>query len=442
MTPDKLTNVNEIGLTATILLCILIIIIPRRYAILPIILAGTYITLGQVLLFLGLHFTMLRIVILFGWLRVLFRGELEKIKINRIDKVLTLWVLTSFIVFTARWGTMDAFINRLGFAYNALGMYFLFRMIIRDSDDLCTALKMLAIIITPLAIFMMIEQITGTNMFSIFGGVPEISWERGARLRSQGPFVHAILAGTFGATLMPLFVGIFFKEKSKYLGIIGIISATIITITSTSGGPFMAFMFAILGLIIWPLRNQMRPIFWGSVIFLITIQLFMKAPIWYLMTRISGVVGGTGWHRSYLIDQAVEYWNEWWLFGTNSTAHWMPYTLPSQPDMADITNQYIWEGINGGLLAMILFILIIVLSFKIIGKGIRILSDAEKKTKYLLWTMGSALAAHAISFFSVSYFDQLMMFWYLLIAFISASTVAMGISEREALELENESIKL
>ena len=169
----------------------------------------------------------------------------------------------------------------------------------------------------------------------------------------------------------------------------------------------------------WPFRKHIRTIEWGILFGVIGLYLYMKAPVWYVVSRISELTGGGGWHRSYLIDQAIKYFSEWWLLGTTYTAHWMPTALAIDPDKADITNQFIGEGVQGGLLQMILFIIIIVLCFRGIGKVIKLSEDQPLSTKIVPWSMGVALFGHVSAFFSVSYFDQIFVSFYLLLAMIS-----------------------
>ena len=40
-----------------------------------------------------------------------------------------------------------------------------------------------------------------------------------------------------------------------------------------------------------------------------------------------------------------------------------------------------------------------------------------------MWALGSALFAHVVSFFGISYFDQTIVAWYALLAMISAAAV-------------------
>jgi len=148
--------------------------------------------------------------------------------------------------------------------------------------------------------------------------------------------------------------------------------------------------------------------------------LIMKAPVWFLIARVGEITGGTAWHRAALIDAAISHISEWWFVGTSYTAHWMPYALAIDPTMADITNQYIAEGVNGGVVTMLIFIFIIVQSYKTIGKTIRLSNEISKKDRIIIWSLGCALFGHVVSFFSVSYFDQMVVFWYVLLAMIAA----------------------
>ncbi len=103
-----------------------------------------------------------------------------------------------------------------------------------------------------------------------------------------------------------------------------------------------------VGLSFWAFRSNMRAVRWGIVFLLVALHAYMKAPVWFLIARLGDAVGGGGWHRAALIDAAIRHFNEWWLIGTTYTAHWMPTTLAISPNSADLTNQFISEGVNGG----------------------------------------------------------------------------------------------
>jgi hypothetical protein len=418
------TNIDIVALSFTLTMGILTLFLPRRFAFVPILIEACYITLGQRIIIATADFTMLRIILLFGLVRIIIRGEISSIKFNTIDKILISYVLSSIIVYSVQYFTFEAFMNRLGFSYDTLGLYFFFRVFIRDFYDIEILLKLIGIIIVPLAIFMLFEKTSGNNLFYIFGGVPLISMVREGSVRCQGSFAHPILAGTFGATLIPFFIALWFQSKNyKKFSVIGFSAATIIAVTPISSGPVLAYLAAILGMIMWYLRKHMKLILWSLVLAIISLHFIMKAPVWFLIDRIGDVIGGTGWHRAALIDEAIKHFNEWWLLGTDYTRHWMPTGVTWSPDHTDITNQFIRVGIDGGIITLILFILLLIFCFRGLGTAIKMLEGKNFEKQIMVWSMGAALFAHMVSFLSVRYFDQTIVFWNLLLAMISSISI-------------------
>lgn len=415
MATDGTTLINSVGLCFTLFMGLLILLLPRRYALVPLIILTCYMTMGQRVIIATLDFTMLRIVILFGWVRIAVRGEFRGIRFNVVDKLLLLWVLVSMITYTLLWQTPEAFINRLGLAYNAAGLYFLFRFLLRDFEDVERAVRIFALVLVPVAGSMLIEKTTGVNSFAFFGGVSELTMVRDGFLRCQGPFGHPILAGTFGATLFPLFVGLWMQGRPNRLrGAVGILSSTIIVITSASSTPFVTYFAAIVALCFWLFRNHMRSVRWGLLFMFIALNLAMKAPVWFIITRVKVFSGSTAYHRAILIDQAIANLGDWWLLGTKSTAHWGYH-------LTDITNQFIRVGVDGGLPALFLFVWLVVFCFATLGRAMREPEGSSRREQLLLWSMGSALFTHVTAFFGVSYWDQIIVVWYLLLAMIATA---------------------
>lgn len=423
MPPPGETNITILGFFALVVLGLLTFVVPRKLAPAPLIIMVCYMTLGQVINVFGLHFYLIRVLVLFGWMRLFLRGELRRIRLGPIDKAFICWALTSFLIYNIRERSGEALIRELGFLYNTFGIFFLFRMLITDGDEVDRTFKILATVMVPLALAILMEADTARNIFSIFGGVPEVTALRDDKLRCQCPFRSPILAGTFGATALPLFVGLWVKDRGNRLfAAAGVVSATIITVASASGGPALSYGFGVIALMLWRFRNHMRKIRWGIFFGLVALHMVMKGPVWYLMSKISDLVGGSGWHRAYLIDTAIQHFGEWWLLGATYTAHWMPYGIPNMPGKADITNQFIGEGVDGGLLSMILFITMIVLCFRQVGKRLRVLTDAPLGVRFTLWSLGAALFAHVMSFLGIGYFDQIIVAWFLLLSVIAAMT--------------------
>lgn len=424
---DSSTLVSSAGLIVGCIAALCFMLVPRKYVVIPVFLLVCYMTMGERILVMGLNFTMLRILLLAGWARVLIRKEYGLLHLNGIDRIVIAWTIVRTVNYTLVWGTTAAFINRLGYAYDIIGAYFLFRFLVRSEEEVMRAIRYLALFIIPLAACMIIEKLAARNVFSFFGGVPLAPEVRNGIVRCQGPFSHPILAGTFGATTLPLLLALwFFQPRKSGLPLVSTTCAIVITAMAGSSGPALACVAGIAGMAFWTLRKHMRAIVGMAVLCLIALQLVMKSPVWFLLGRLGIFSGSTGWFRGFLIDMAFRHIGEWWLIGTTAAATWHPFLI-------DVTNQYIEEGFCGGLIAMILFVAMLAAAFLTVGRYVRSAKPAFR-SKHVIWIFGAALFAHAVTFVSVTYFDQNFVMFYFLLATISTC----GVLQRAPVPVECE----
>ena len=365
---------------AVLLAGLLILFLPRHRAVMPFLAAAILIPEDQILLVGGLHFPMLRIVALFGMIRLLWTTSSSKTRlfrggINKIDLAVILLATSTAIAGVLLFRQAAAIVYQTGALYEALGIYLTLRFLIRDEADIDRALKTLAYIAAVVGVVMAIEQVTGSNPYAMLGGarasVYQTVMERGDRFRATGCFGHPILAGTFGAVLPPLFIGLWLKDKkNRTTAIVGLAGATVMMITSASSTPIMGYFAGLFALCLWPVRGMMRLFRWGIVATLVSLHMVMKAPVWNLIARVDVVGGSSAEHRYQLVNQFIRRFSEWWLFGTQSSGTW-------GWGMWDTANQYVAVGVAGGLLAFVLFLTAIVQSFKFVGKARR---TAQTKT--------------------------------------------------------------
>jgi len=374
--------------------------------------------MGQVLVLGGIHLMVFRILILVAWARLAFAGIFSKggmagFRLQAVDRVVLWWILVCVVAFTLLYLDTAAFVNRLGLAYNVLGVYFLVRFLVHDSDDVDRVIKAFSVICALIAVFMIVEQLTGRNAFSIFGCVPASTAVREGRFRSQGPFAHPIIAGTLGATFLPLFVGLWWAKRAKLFTAIGLFGGLFMTITSASATPLMAIGAAIVALFFWPFRRYMRFFRWAFVALIVSLHLVMKAPVWALIGRVS-VIGGSGDHRYELVNRTILHFSDWWLLGYGNTEKW-GYL------MHDTANAFVDAAITGGLLGLALFIAILARSFREIGFA-RKAAEGRRKLERRHWAWGAWLFANVVAFFGITYFDQGVVAWYSLLAMVPAAT--------------------
>lgn len=409
---DNTEFITGFGMACMLVMGLLMLVLPRRHALWPVVVMICFMTMGQRLLVFGLNFTLIRVLLLFGLARVLMRGEMQLGGHHPIDRRLGWWVLASIVTYTLLWQTGEAFVNRLGLAYDAIGLYLLFRVLVRDTDDIRAVLRMFAWLAIPLAACVLVEKNTGINPFAALGGVPPVTLVREGVLRCQGPFAHPILAGAFGSALLPLCVGLWWQERGGLLPLLGAASALTVVATAGSSGPLLAAAIGLAALALWRLREHMRAIRWSLGLTLLALHLAMAAPVWFLLARMAVFGGSTGYHRAILIDHAIAHFGDWWLIGTKSTADWGYY-------MFDVTNQYVLIGVQGGLVSLLLFLAMIAAAFGAVGRAARSWAHERRDDSRLAWACGASLLVHTVNYISVPYFDQNIVVWYLLLAMIA-----------------------
>jgi hypothetical protein len=443
MTPDlpaygggiNASSIHPLVLTALILAVVLTFILPRKYIVVPFLLVTFLAPWNQNIYAFGVHFFVLRVLILAGLIRtLLIKPSSQKSRfaggLNPVDSVFALWAIFRSIAFIIIYqGDSGAIINQGGFLWDLLGGYILMRILIQDEEDIARVVKTFAFVALVCGLAMLNERLRGQNIFGYLGGVPIIPDNREGAIRAQGPFGHPILAGVFGVTLVPLFWWLWQSKKSKLLGTLGFIGSTLMMFSCSSSTPLFAYLAAFLGLAMWPLRNRMRLFRWGIVLALVSLHMVMKAPVWMLIARVDLIAGNSGYHRAELIDQCIRHFSDWWLIGTTNAGTW-------GWDMWDLSNQFVAEAETGGLLTFLCFVLVISRSFGRIGKA-RKLVEGNRMQEWFLWLLGVTLFTHVVSYFGISYFDNIKIAWCAFLSIVAAATAPI-LAEAKVQESEPE----
>jgi len=429
MQPDKFyfgggagdTVMHPLVALAMVLTIILVLALPRKHVIIPFFLCTFLIPLGQMLVVGGVHLFVLRIVVLFCCVRMLaarLSGQRNIFGIgpNSLDTVFILWAVFRALAFLFLFSFQSAaVVNQVAWLLDVMGGYFFLRFAIHDEKDIRLTVQMLAMIAAIVGLCMLNEKFRSQNVFGYLGGLSIAPQIRDGAIRAQGPFAHPILAGSFGATLVPLFFWLW-RTKSKQFATLGVIGSTCIVFSCASSTPLMAYVGGIIAVCLWPLRKHMRVFRWAIVLLLVSLHLAMKAPVWFLIARIDLTGASSGYHRAMLVDTFIRHFSEWWLIGTNTNANW-------GFDMWDLSNQFVAEGVTGGLATFICFIALISWSFGRIGDA-RKAARGDRKREWFLWFLGAALVSHIVAFWGISYFDHTQISWFALLIMINVATSA------------------
>ena len=406
---DSASTITGPTLFITIGLVIVMFVIPRKYILLPYVVGACFAPADQTIMVGELDFQVLRILVIAGMLRLALRGEMIPIRWNRFDKLVLAWFVVSSIVYTAQWMTFSAFLNRCGRFVEWMCLYWVFRQTVRSWKDLRFAYVALAVCAVAMAPFVFIERTTGLNPFVVLGRV--VTAVREEQFRCQATFPHSIMMGLFWATLVPLFVG-FARQQAKHRWLLwgGVAASTFMIMMTASSTPILT-LAAVAGLLAaFRFRHSTGTAAWGVLGMLIALHFIMKAPVWNLVARVGVVSGSTGWHRYYLIDEAIHNFPQWMLFGTRETSSW-------GLGLEDVTNQFILEGVRGGFVSLVLFCVILFVGAR---AAVRLsLCLRDKSESYLVWGVFVTIIGHCLSFIGVSYFGQIAMIWYLLLASVA-----------------------
>jgi hypothetical protein len=429
---EVLAGMNWLGVIFLLLNAMALLWVPRRWATIPLLVGTCWMTIGQQVLIGPFHFTILRLLILIGAIRALARGERLHGGLNALDRMLLMWGV--WLLFSSAFHRpfKDALVDRLGLCYNAAGIYFLVRVFCQSKEDVILLIKVLALILVPLALEMVNEARTGQNLFAYFGGVPEEVDIRDGKFRAQGPFRHEILGGTVGALCVPLMVGIWHQQRLP--AVIGLLACLGAIVASNSSGPVMTVLAGVFALAMWRWRHLTRQMRICAVIGYILLDIVMHDPAYFIMARIDFTGSSTGDHRALLIQAAIRHLREWWFAGTDYTAHWMVFALAVDPNHCDLTNHFLVNGVTGGLPLMMLLIGSLWLAFRYVGGSLRLRAEAPFADRFLIWSLGAFLFAHAVTGIGVAFFDQSATFLYLNLGVIGSlcATAPVAVSEQAA----------
>jgi hypothetical protein len=409
---------NAFGASILITLMALVLFAPRRWALLGMMAGVLYLPLAQYIIVAGFYLYPTRFLVLVAFIRVVSRGEFSLSRMNGVDRALV-WLYTfTTVVFLLR--SSEGQVGQIGGAVESMLCYFAFRGLVGGIEEFKWLLRSLVILLLPFVFLTVVERLTGQNGFAFLGGVEKAVFVREGRPRCFASFQHPSLLGTVGAVLLPLYIGLVFAEEKRVRAMLAIVLCLLIVWASNSGGPLLAVFSAVVGWLFWKVRAKMRKIRWAILGSLVLLNMVMRAPVWYLMARLSSLTGGDGWHRSHLIDMAVRYVAQWWLMGMpiSDTVDWFPYAERSTGG-ADITNLFVSFGLNFGVGAIVLFIVLLTRAFSVLGRAlsqVRAGSRKSEELEFLMWGVGVMLVVHVVNWFGITYFDQTNVLWFMQLA--------------------------
>ena len=400
------TNLHPIVFGGLIAVVLLFFVVRRRYWFFLVACLVCMTGSAQRLVISGVDFQILRLIGVVSVVAAYACGEFKSFTWSRLDTLVFSLAIVNTLMAAIR-GQTGLVMMHLGFGLDAITMYLLGRVAVKNLEDLYTVSISLAILAIPLAIFLVIEKMTARNFFSVFGGIPEFTALRFGSLRAQGAFAHPIIAGCWFAAAVPL-IAVLFKTGrpgggSKWFAVVGFILSTASVFATASSTPIAAFGLGILGLCIYSLRSYIPRAFKVGVVIALILHFVSASGFHHLLyTRFTFISGSTGYFRYQLVDAAIEQFPSWFLFGTNGTYHW-------GWGLDDCTHEFVLAGVKGGLLGLMTLIGILVVSFRRVGILLR---SARPEMCWAGFCIGVSIVTHIVSFNGTSYFGQIYLIYY------------------------------
>lgn len=429
---------NAISVFVLLVVIVATLSVRREHAPIPLLFGCCYIPMTEGIEIGSASFFFYRIVLLVGLARVIMKGETVKEPLSTADKLF--FVFLVWYAISSMFHEEGSLNRRLGVVLSIGASYYLARCWCRSVEGVRSMIVAIAIILIPLSIEMFQETLTGKNLFgSIFASARESVTYREGTPRAQGPFRHSILAGTVGASCFPLMVGIL--RQRPLIGISGALACLVIAWSSGSSGPVVALMASGVLVFAWRFRHHTRTVVWLAIGGYILLELVSTRPAYTaIVTRLGVMNGSTAHHRSRLITTTIDHFNEWWLYGTDYTRHWLPNGIGAKMgNHIDFTNYYIAFAVAGGALAVGLVIWLLIILAK---SFIRLMVDSQETREggqdlFLIWCVGCTVFSHALSASSVGYFDQSMVFFWLSVSVLATLLWQRELATEESTETED-----
>jgi hypothetical protein len=87
---ENQTIVHPVGLAVLLVLCALVLVLPRRYALLPMFLLAALVPSAQRIAIASIDFSFMRILVIVAWIRLLARGTSRR-RIHPLDHAFVGW---------------------------------------------------------------------------------------------------------------------------------------------------------------------------------------------------------------------------------------------------------------------------------------------------------------------------------------------------------------
>jgi hypothetical protein len=428
LTPDK-----PFTIVVCLIGCILVWVLPLRYALIPLALSISMWPSNLLIPPDNIGLTAQRVIGLMLILRCLTTPAVRgRFKWNIVDTTAVFYfaMLTISMIITR--GPATGINNRGGFFLSAMVPFWCVRFLIVDKESFYALIKAWLWCGVPLIIGGVYQHITGNHpLFELMQyGVPKILAEKSQRVgidtrvifgverfRASCPFLQCIMFGWFFALLVGLGTNLFWERRRIFPWVIPWAMLPVGIITSIAGGPMMltALSMAIIGL--FPFRGFWKPACFALVVLLLAMgAVSNRNPLEILAN--AGFDPTSSWYRVGL--------QKYTLSG-GMGGHWIAGygDIPGEyAKFHDLCIHWIWLVVVHGLMGAVGFYgWMAACAWQLWKAKGRVVGLDDH---WLVWSLLAVWIASVMSMFVVSLFGEMYFIYHMFLGLMANAPIMVG----------------
>lgn len=337
---------------------------------------------------------------------------------NRLDTAVTAATLVyaATLFFTTppdRWLQ-----NRGGDTVDTLFVYLVFRMVVADRATLVAMVKVIGVLLIPLAALGVAEAVWGWSPYLTLANYskyvshnPTYEVRHGFN-RAGGPWVSSIMFGLMFASFIPLVRQLRYEAPPwrKLCYVLCAIAATGL-LSTMSSGPYMMLMIVTFCLWLEGRKRLVRPILIVGMAGCLLVEVVSNRHFYDVVADLVAMDSGNAWYRSQLMRMAIQDLPNYWLVGYGFADPGWGMVIDERG--TDGCNDYVAHAAAYGLPGLLAFAGILATAMYTTVKAHS--GTADPWLRSYAWALGSVMVGLMLAYFTVSPFKIMITVFYMLL---------------------------
>jgi hypothetical protein len=425
MTPDQ-----HYSITIAIVGSILSLILPKRYAIVP--LAVSIILYPSTLLVppKNLSLTAQRYIAFVLFVRCIIQGSIRsQFKWRWVDTAaMAYFLLLTLSMVVALPEAGPAINNRGGFFLSAMLPYFCVRFLVVDRPALYAVLKGWLWCAVPLVMVGIYQMYTGDSPYfkilrysQFWVRAPNSKWDMrpvfgDLYYRASGPIFGFIMFGWYFALWIASATNLFFQRRNIFPWIVAYCALPVGVMTSIASGPFMMMVFSAGFCLLFPFRRYWKPaVMTVAAMWLALIVGANRTPMEFM--ALFGKDQASSWYRVGLQNFTLK--------GGGMNGHWITgyghIPIHYQSNFNDLCIHWVWLLVVHGIMGLIGFYGFLAVASLSMWRA-RTLSK-KPEDHWFLWSLLATLTASILGMLLVTLFSEVYFIYHMFIGIVANSDI-------------------